>query len=154
MSIKATLTSTYKKVNQVSGRNETRFVWELTGAPSEIERYATEQGENARKNESTGKYLFFNKQFPGVKVTELERVVLENGTVIYRVNMLEKTLQIESAKVNEIARLEAYLDVYGVAPAGQPQMIRPTAQPTVATPAAETMEPTVIEGQEALGEAM
>lgn len=153
MALKGKLVNFYERKDSVTGRPSKRWVWEVTGSPSEVERYATEQGENVRKDEVTGKFLFFTTKFPGVRETEIKRVVLADGTVLYNLNMMEKNLQIEIAKIDKIAQLEAELEVFGIPPAGQPQRARISTQPAPAIAnAVETEE--VVEGQENLGEAM
>lgn len=149
MPLKITLKSSYKKLNATSGMRETIWVWNVTSAsPKDIDRYCEEQGDRlVRDTENNNTPLFFNKNFPGVRQTELERVVLADGTVLYRVNMLEKTLQVEGLKVAEIAKLEAYLEVYGTSTA------RPIPAPKAAAPIAEPA-PEVVETTEPGGETL
>lgn len=126
MSLKVILLDTYKKVNTATNRRETRYVWTVSGDPKSIERYITEQGENFRADTS-GKPQFFNKEYPGTRNAELQRVVLADGTIIYKISMLEKTLRIEGLKDTELAKLEAQAEFNGgvVATAPIPQAPRP-----------------------------
>lgn len=122
MSLKLTIKTSYKKLNNVTGRRETRFVWTIsTNSPKELEAYRLEQGDNFREDENN-KPLFFSKQYPGTRNAELERVTLTDGTVIYRISMLEKELKIQDMMLGKLAELEAQAEFYGntvaAAPAG------------------------------------
>lgn len=125
MALKVVLKDTYKKVNQATNRRETRYMWTVTGAPKDIERFQEEQGENFRADDQ-GRPLFFNKEFPGTRNAELARVALQDGTIIYKISMLEKTLAIEGLKMNELAKLEAQAEFYGNGAQQPAAPIRPT----------------------------
>jgi len=135
MSLKVILLDSYKKVNQATNRRETRFTWTVTGDPKSVERFIEDQGENNRIDDK-GRPLFFNREFPGTRNAELVRVALQDGTIIYKISMLEKTLAIETLKMGELAKLEAAAEFYGNGTA------QPTAPrvPTIATPNAATEE--------------
>lgn len=154
MSLKLTIKSSYKKANPVTGRMETRFVWNISSnSPKELEAYQLEQGDNFRADEN-GKPLFFSKQYPGTRNAELERTSLADGSIIYRINMLEKTLKIQDMMIGKLAELEAQAEFYGnnlaAAQAG------PATRPAIPAPATEALETETAgtEGQQNLGDAI
>lgn len=160
MSLKLTIKSSYKKTNNITGRRETRFVWNVTSnSPKELEAYQTEQGDNYRADEN-GKPMFFSKQYPGTRNAELERVILTDGTVIYRISMLEKDLRIQTIMIDKLAELEAQAEFYGNSVAAA--QTAPNARPgAAAAPATEPLEAEPVgaeaagaEGQQNLGDAL
>ena len=159
MALKVVLKDTYKKINQANNRLETRFMWTVTGAPKDVERFIEEQGENSRVDEN-GRPLFFNKQYPGTRNADLVRATLPDGTVIYKISMLEKTLAIEGLKMGELAKLEAEAEFYAngtATPAGpqRPAITNPAGgAATGANDSEETADVIAGTGNEALGDAV
>lgn len=148
MALKVTLVKSYQKASSRTGLLERRYMWTVSSnSPKELEKFQEDQGDNYREDDSH-KPLFFNKKYPGVRIAELERVSLPDGTVIYTINDLEKVLGMEALIDQEEAKIQAHIRVYGSA-----QQPRPLAIPAPAAKAEVVVdEPVVAEGQENLGD--